>query len=138
VPERVRLLKDAMACSPCWVLSGALVGWGDPLIPSSDLVVFLYVATEVRLARLRTRESERFGAALDPGGSMHHQHQGFLTWAAGYDTGASVGRTLQADVKWLSSLSCPVMVVMGERTTADQVRHVLSFWRTHVSEPEAG
>jgi hypothetical protein len=44
-----------------WVLSGPIAGWGDALIPSFDLVVFLHVPTVVRLARLQ--RSERAGAA---------------------------------------------------------------------------
>src|SRR5262245_2991835 len=56
VEARLALLRDARAQSSRWVLSGSLCGWGDPLISEFDLVVFLIVPTEVRLARLRARE----------------------------------------------------------------------------------
>lgn len=50
------------------MLSGPLCGRGDPLIPEFDLVVFLVVPTEGRLARLRAREAARYGhAAIAPG-----------------------------------------------------------------------
>jgi hypothetical protein len=92
---------------------------GDDLIPSFDLVVFLYVPIEVRLAWLQRGERARFGTALDPGGAMHDQHRAFLHWAAGYDPGLSGGRTLLADATWLGYLPCPVMVLVGEHGTAE-------------------
>lgn len=123
--ERVRLLEEATRWARHWVLSGSIVGWGDALIPSFDLAVFLYVPAEVRLARLRTREQERFGPEIKPGGSMYEKHQAFLRSAAGYDTGTS-GRTLETDANWLAQLDCPVMPITGECSTADQVDHILS------------
>jgi adenylate kinase family enzyme len=134
-PERLRLLAEATRCSPQWVLSGSIAGWGDALIPSFDLVVFLYVPTEIRLARLQQRERARFGTALDPDGAMHDQHQAFLRWAAGYDAGLSGGRTLWADATWLAYLPCPVMCLIGESGTAEQVSRVLAFWQTQAHEP---
>ncbi len=134
-PERIRLLSDATTSSQQWVLSGSIAGWGDALIPQFDLVVFLYVPTEVRLARLQCRERARFGTALDPGGAMHSPHQAFLRWSAGYDPGLSGGRTLWADATWLGYLPCPVMVLVGEDETAEQIDRVLSFWHTQAHEP---
>jgi adenylate kinase family enzyme len=125
-PERARMLEEATRWAKHWVLSGAIVGWGDVLIPTFDLVVFLYIPAEVRLARLRAREWDRFGPEIEPGGSMHEQHQAFLRSAAGYDTGAS-GRTLETDANWLAQLDCPVMPMTGECSTDDQVDHILSL-----------
>ncbi len=123
-----------MSCDQ-WVLSGSVAGWGDDLIARFDLVVFLYVPTEVRLARLQRRERARFGEALDPGGTMHGQHQAFLRWAAGYDPGLSGGRTLWADAAWLGYLPCPVMILVGENRAAEQANRVLSFWHTQAHQP---
>jgi adenylate kinase family enzyme len=136
-PERLRVLNEATASAQRWVLSGSIAGWGDAVIPSLNLVVFLYVPTEVRLARLQRREHSRFGAALDPGGAMYDQHQAFLRWAAGYDAGLSGGRTLLADATWLGYLPCPIMVLVGECGTKDQIERLLAFWQTRAHQPEA-
>jgi adenylate kinase family enzyme len=124
--ERVRMLEEATRWARHWVLSGAIVGWGDALIQTFDIVIFLYVPAEVRLARLRAREQERFGPEIEPGGSMYEQHQAFLRSAAGYDTGIS-GRTLETDANWLAQLNCSVMPMTGECSTYDQVDHILSL-----------
>jgi adenylate kinase family enzyme len=76
--ERIRMLEGATHWTKNWVLSGSIVGWGDAMILTFNLVVFLYVPGEVRLARLRAREQERFGTAVEPNGSMYEQHQSFL------------------------------------------------------------
>jgi hypothetical protein len=104
---------------------------------SFDLVVFLYVPTEVRLARLRRRERDRFGEALDPGGSMHDQHEAFVAHAAGYDCGLSGTRTLHTDKAWLAYLRCPVLSIVGECGTGDQIRRVFSFWGNDGDAPAA-
>jgi adenylate kinase family enzyme len=136
-PERVRLLSEATTSSHQWVLSGAMAGWGDALIPEFDLVVFLFVPTEIRLARLQRRERTRFGIELDLGGLMHDQHLAFLRWAAGYDPGLSGGRTLWTDATWLGYLPCPVICLIGDCGTAEQVSQVLAFWEAHDLQPEA-
>ena len=135
-PERLRLLLEATKSSCQWVLSGSVAGWGDALIPDFDLVVFLYLPTEIRLARLQSRQRARFGTALDPEGAMYGQHQAFLRWAAGYDPGLSGGRTLWADATWLGYLPCPVMCLIGECGTAEQIDRVLAFWEAHAHQPE--
>jgi adenylate kinase family enzyme len=136
-PERLRMLSEVAASTPRWVLSGPVAGWGDPLLPHLDLVVFLYVPTDVRLSRLQRRERARFGEAVDPGGPMHDQHQAFLRWAAGYDPGLSGGRTLLADATWLGYLPCPMMCLIGECGTMEQIGQVLTFWETQAHQSKA-
>src|SRR3989442_6286761 len=86
--ERLAMLRIALAESASWVLSGSLCGWGDPLVPEFELVVFLVVSTDVRLARLRARELQRYGEeAIVAGGKLHQTHPEILDWAGRYDTG---------------------------------------------------
>jgi adenylate kinase family enzyme len=71
-----------------WVLSGSLTGWGDPLVPLFDLVVFLIAPAEFRVQRLRQRETRRFGAdAVAPGAWRYRATEEFIAWASDYDHG---------------------------------------------------
>ena len=45
IPERIRLLQDSLNGNDAWVLSGSLVGWGDPLIPGFTAVVLVETPT---------------------------------------------------------------------------------------------
>ena len=105
---RLEMLGAALDAHSRWVLSGSLCGWGDVVIPRFDLVVFLLVPTDVRLARLLERERRRFGeAALAPGGAMHEIHATFMAWAADYDDGGEDMRSRRQHEAWLATLPCP-------------------------------
>jgi adenylate kinase family enzyme len=128
---RRTLLAAALDAHPRWVLSGSLCGWGDLFIPRFDLVVFLWVPTEIRLARLRERERQRFGtAALAPGGAMHNAHVAFMTWAAAYDEGGEDMRSRQRHEQWLAVLPCPCLRLEGPLAIEEQL--------TRLTEPLAG
>ena len=120
--ERLALLRDALGGSNSWVLSGSLCGWGDPLIPEFELVVFLAVPTPVRLARLRMREIERYGEhAIAPGGALHSAHVEFLEWAGRYDTGGLEVRSRALHEAWLATLPCAVVRLEGNLSVAEQL-----------------
>jgi adenylate kinase family enzyme len=51
--ERQRLLLDDFTAQEHWVVSGSLCGWGDVAIPLFELVVFLTIPHDIRMARLR-------------------------------------------------------------------------------------
>jgi len=115
VPARLGLLDEAMARHPRWVLAGSITGWGDPLLARIDAVLFVHTPVALRLERLRRRERERFGAAIDPGGPMHDHHRAFLEWAAAYDSGSREGRSLPRHEAWLAAASCPVVRLDGRK-----------------------
>ncbi|HEX4196047.1 MAG TPA: AAA family ATPase [Caulobacteraceae bacterium] len=132
VPERLRLLHQAFDAAPDgWVLSGSLDGWGDPLIPLFDGVVFLSAPAEVRLARLAERERRRLGPAVEAGGAMHAQHLDFLRYAGAYDTGVftsqMTGRYRARHEAWLERLPCPVLRLDGALPTGALVDAVLAW-----------
>lgn len=116
--ERLHLMRRLFVPRAGWVLSGSLVGWGDPLIPCFDLVAFVHTATELRLDRLRRREAIRYGSD-DTDAS-----QAFLDWAAGYDTAPAEGRSRARHEAWLAGLPCPVLRLDGDRPTAEIAREV--------------
>lgn len=124
--ERLHLLAGALEGRRGWVLTGSLMDWGDGLIEQFELVVFLYVPVEVRMARLAARERQRFGGLIEPGGAMHEQHLAFMTWASGYDTGEFSGRSLQRHEAWLGKAQCPVLRLEGTLPSVLLVEQVLA------------
>jgi hypothetical protein len=98
-------------------MSGSLCGWGDIFIPWFNLVIFLWVPTEVRLAWLRERERNRFGAeALGPGGERHDAHVASMNWAAACDEGREGMRSRQRHEQWLAALACLYLCLEGTCT----------------------
>jgi adenylate kinase family enzyme len=114
--ERQQLLMDDLTAQEHWVVSGSLCGWGDVAIPLFELVVFLWVPQDIRMARLRQREHARFGERILPGGDMYESSQAFLARAASYDEGGLDIRSRQRHDQWLGMLPCPIICFEGEYT----------------------
>lgn len=112
VAERCALISARQATGG-WVLSGAFDGWGDPLIEDVDLVIYLQTPTPVRIARIRAREAERYGARIAPGGDMHGIHRAFTAWAAEYDNPRFAGRNRRRHEEWLAVQKAPVLRLDG-------------------------
>ena len=124
--ERVALLGAALDRPGGWVLSGSLCGWGDVFIPRFDLVVFIYLPPDLRLARLARREVGRYGAeAIAPGGVHRAKYEAFMAWAAAYDAGG-VERNRTMHEQWLTALPCPVLRLTTVAPVTEHVEAVLA------------
>jgi adenylate kinase family enzyme len=122
VDERLRLMQEMFLPRDAWVLSGSVMGWGDPLVPLLDAVVFCSLSQEVRLERLQAREVVRYGSRIAPGGDRAEAFAAFLTWATGYEDPAFEGRNRAVHEEWLAALDVPVLRVDTSRPTAELVR----------------
>ena len=112
--ERQDLLRRDLQSQDKWVISGSFCGWGDIFIPKLDLVIYLWVPTEVRIKRLKKREKENYGDAIEPGGNMYWNHKDFLKWASNYENGGLKMRSKATHKKWLKKINCPVLKIEGE------------------------
>ena len=133
VPERREMLKEELLQSEQWILSGSLVGWGDYFTPYFDLVIFLWIPPDVRLARLKQRELERYGAEALAGGSLYEQSQTFLKWAALYDHAGTEVRSKTLHEQWLAELSCPILRIEGDYSTEERIAIVTNFLKEDFS-----
>lgn len=124
--ERQRRLSASLTSHRQWILSGSLCGWGDMFIPFFELVIYVYVENEVRLERLRRRESMRFGEAILPGGDQYDRYRAFIAWAAAYETIADVSRNAGRHKQWLEKIQCPVVTIINQRTIDDAVDDIMA------------
>ncbi len=113
IPERLRLMEKDIMESKGAVISGSLVGWGDPLIPLFTLAVRIVTETDIRVRRLIEREKERFGSRILPGEDRHGPHLEFIAWAASYDTAEASVRSKAMHDAWQELLPCPKITLNG-------------------------
>lgn len=113
--DRLKLLMQDLNATSTAIVSGSLVGWGTEAEDGFDLVVFLRLATSIRLERLSRREMARFGSV----------DTDFLEWAAQYDVGPTEGRSLAKHEAWLAGRHCAVIRIEGDKTVVDRARLVL-------------
>ena len=111
--ECLKMMTEDLSENDKWVLSGSIANWGNILIPYFDLVVFVYVPSEIRLKRLKKREHERYGDEILYGGSRYKESLEFLDWAASYDEGTKNGRSLAKHEEWLKNISCTKLKIIN-------------------------
>lgn len=128
--KRVETVRDravAAALDPRgeWILSGSVVRWALPEVAWFDLVVFLTLPGALRMARLRARETRRYGPErLGPDGDMHEASAEFLAWAERYDAAGLEQRSRALHEAWLQSVPCPVLRLDGDLSRTERVRRV--------------
>ncbi|NNU50371.1 adenylate kinase [Rhizobium sp. WYCCWR 11279] len=123
--ERMGLLLDEVARHEGWLLSGSALKWGRPIEPLYDLIVFLRIDPELRMARILARELARYGNRIRPGGDMAVKSGEFLEWAASYDTAGPERRSLAAHEQWLATQTAPVLRLDSSRDIDDLTAEVL-------------
>ena len=129
--QRLSFLKRDIDPVTHWILTGSLTGWGDPLIPLFDLVVFLYIPKEIRMDRLRHRELSRYGKEIQINGRIVEDSKKFLQWAEQYDDGGLEIRSKYRHEQWLSNLSCSVVRLIGDMSTKERVHSIVQFIETY-------
>lgn len=113
--HRRDLLKNDLEKTETWLLSGALCDWGDVFVPTFEMAIYLWLPAEIRLARIRERETRRYGAErLAPGGDLNLVFEKFMTWAAAYDIENENIRNRTSELRWLERLTCPVLKIEEE------------------------
>lgn len=134
--ERTALLKAAIEENPKCVISDSLCGWGDVFIPKFNLVVFVDTPTDIRIERLKKRETERFGDRIHNGGDMYEEHLKFIEWAKTYDTAGTDQRSRTLHEEWFKQLPCPLLRVDGTKSVEELVEQVNSLNPLHIEPPE--
>jgi adenylate kinase family enzyme len=123
--DRIDLLLRQALPGESWILSGSALKWGTAIEPLFDLIVFLQIDPDLRMERIRRRETLRHGARIEAGGDMAAKSREFLAWAESYDTAGPEQRSLAAHRQWLATQSCPVLWFDSSRSIEDLVREVL-------------
>lgn len=111
VSERIKIIENRLKQHDNVVISGAFVGWGDVFISRLDLAVYLHLPTDVRVERIKHRESHRFGDRVKPGGDLYQQHLDFLEWVKQYDNGDETTRSRKQHLEWMKQLTCPIVSI---------------------------
>jgi adenylate kinase family enzyme len=124
---RNRLIRSALVGENNWVLGGSVLNWGDEVFPPFDLIVFLWLPPEIRMARLETREASRYGETIRTDPARKKQYDEFMAWAADYDkvTGLSK-RNIAAHEHWLNRQSAPVLEIREDIGVQARLERVLA------------
>lgn len=129
-PEhRFELLSRDIATASNYVVAGALLGWGAPLLERMDAFIYRWLPATIRYTRIREREIARYGAArLAPGGDLCTVYEKFQTWASGYDRLPPERlRSKDAEMNWLKTKSVPVLYLEQDYSQEELLELALAF-----------
>ena len=90
------------------------MSWGIKHEISFDLIVFLYLETEIRLKRLKKRELKKLGTIDDE----------FMAWASEYDNPKFAGINFIKHQNWLSEQECRILKIEGNLSIQERLNRV--------------
>ncbi len=116
-----KIKSDISRCED-WILGGSIFNWGDNVFPNFDLVVFLWIPSDIRIERLKKRELERYGGLILTDPDRKIQFDNFIAWASDYDVHAGIAnRNGQAHENWLTKINFPILKIVGDLTIAERI-----------------
>lgn len=120
--ERNALIVRDLGKQSSWILGGSVINWGEGIFPPFDLIVFLWLPAEIRLARLEAREFERYGNIVLEDPHRKSLYQAFMQWAADYDNVTGIAnRNIAAHEQWLKRQTDMVIALRGDLTTEERI-----------------
>lgn len=126
--QRIALMRELFVPRAAWVLSGSMVGWGEPVIAECDAIIFLTLDPVERVRRLEEREvRRRAGLAYD-----RDAWRKFLDWAVDYERPEFSGRSRAGHDAWLRDVGKPVLQMDSSAPLDQLVRQALA-WETPLS-----
>ncbi len=111
------LFKDIQKY-PRFVFSAVNGNFNEAITSKYKLVIYLSAPLDERMRRIKQRAYDKFGNRVLLGGDMYEQEQKFFDFCA--------GRSDEKIVKWLETLSCPVMRLYGTEKIENNVNIILS------------
>ena len=122
------IFTNDLLAAHSWILAGWLFDKADHYAHFFDLVIFLWVPQDIRMARLQQREVKTWGRKiLDPENPRHAIYKKFLAWSAQYDTAGLDQMSKALHEQWMENLNCPVLRISGNFKLEDNLASVLNF-----------
>ena len=124
---RNTMVSEKLHTTDNWIFGGSIIHWGENVFPPFDLIIFLYLPSELRMERLRKRELERYGDAIITHPEKSKKFQEFMDWAKDYDHNTGIAnRTLKAHLEWLSDIDTPLIELSGDYELTQKMEIILN------------
>lgn len=125
--KRNQLVQKALQQQENWILGGSIINWGAEVFPTFDLIIFLWIPSNIRMERLKKREQERYGDIIFTDPERNRLFNEFITWAKDYDEDTGIAtRTLNAHQNWIAKQTSPVLTLKGDYSTAQRIEMIVN------------
>ena len=102
---------------PQFIFTAVNGDFGKRISSAYKLVVYLAVPLDERMRRVKQRALDKFDDRVLEGGDMYEQEQKFFNFCA--------GRSNEKIIKWIETLSCPVLFLDGTDSTDTSIEITL-------------
>ncbi len=126
--EKITRLQNAIAPYQNFVMAGSMSSFHKAFDSSFGMMVFLYVAPQIRIERLKKRAVQRFGERVIEGGDMYNSNLKFLEDNSKYETDGSPNMKEQKE--WMGSLSCIKMELDGSESVDKNAKSIAEIWES--------
>lgn len=111
------ILFEEIQKHPQFIFTAVNGDFGKRITPAYKLVIYLAVPLDERMRRVKQRALDKFGDRVLEGGDMYEQEQKFFDFCA--------GRSDEKIIKWIETLSCPVLFLDGTKSTDSNIEIIL-------------
>lgn len=126
VVDRLSLMETLFLPRRDWIMSGSVIGWGQTIAPRLTHTISLSLDPEVRMNRLRARETQRMGDLSQLSVHEAAAHKGFMDWSASFDDPTFSGRNRIHHDRFLSGLQCPVIYLDSAISEAELLAQAIA------------
>lgn len=126
--EKITRLQNAIAPYKHFIMAGSMSSFHEAFDSLFDMMVFLYVAPQTRIERLKERAIQRFSERVLEGGDMYNSNLKFLEDNLKYETDGSPNMREQKE--WMGSLSCIKMELDGSENVDKNAEAIAEVWKT--------
>ncbi|MBF4516879.1 AAA family ATPase [Flavobacterium sp. ANB] len=124
--ERNFKIKSDLENLDNWILGGSVFQWGENVFPDFDLVIYLWIPSEIRIERLKKREFERYGNIIYTQPERIKQFEDFMTWASDYDNNTGIAsRNFEAHENWMKTIKYPILKISGDLTLDERIELII-------------
>lgn len=110
------IIKDIKK-HPKFIISSVNMNWCDEILDRINIAFWVHAPLDERLKRIHKREEKRFGARVLDGGDMFTQQMEFHKVVE--------KRDLKGVEEFARKLSCPIIVIDGTLSVADNLEKII-------------
>ncbi len=124
--EKISRLSNDIAPYEHFVMAGSMSSFRYAFDDKFDMMVFLYVAPDIRVQRVHNRAITRFGERVLEGGDMHENHMKFLEENRRYEHDGSPN--LREQREWMENMPCVKIELDGTNSIENNAAIIVENW----------
>ncbi|ENM5772332.1 hypothetical protein V4V48_004120 [Vibrio mimicus] len=122
-----RMFSEFISSNRSWIISGSNLFWQSLISKEADIIIFVELDDEKRLARAKKREEIRYGERILSGGDMYDTHVEFMNWSKSYSSSDDPHFCLKRHLEWYEGFKKKKMRINNSEPIHKTMKEILRF-----------